>query len=322
MTEQKKLPELANNIKIVGTLKEVNLEIKPNKNDAKVMQIMGNIVVLVQQPKLNRIHEHRINLFAKDSSKLFKGYKTIKDQFKASDVVGKDQADRVSVTGSIDENIYLSNGELRQFNRNRGLFINRVDDSALAKDPSLANDIAVAQIELVVDSISPATDKEGAETGEYKISGFTVGYNNGVHRLHKMIVGENLADVITENYEKNTLGKLTFEINNYAEVEEVEEDPFAGESGGFGVQVDVSGGPVTNFVNELRVIGGFPPNLEKQLDEEDLKFARQIHALKVQEVKSSVPATPPANNNTGFGSTDPFANTGAPIDISDDDLPF
>ena len=333
MTEQKKLRQMANNIRIVGTLKEINLEVKPNKNDASIMQIMGDIVVTVVDKKHNRIHEHKINLFAKHTSKLYKGYLTVKNQFKASDDIKSGEvADRVSVTGNIDENIYMgSDATLKQFNRNRGLFVNRVDEKALAKDPSLANDSAVAQLELVVTGIKAAADKEGIETGEYKIEGVTIGYENGVHNIHKMIVGEDLADVITENYEIGNTGKLTFAINNYAELAEVEEpDPFAGqEDGGFGVQVDISDGPATKYVNELRVIGGFPPYFdEKALDEDDIKLAKQIHALKVQEVKNAVPAAPPASKQQagGFGTdaaADPFASgQGNTIDISDDDLPF
>lgn len=327
MTEQKKLRELANNIRMVGTLKEINLEVKPNKNDPKIMQLMGDIVVTVTDKVNNRIHEHKINLFAKHTSKLYKGYVTIKDQFKASDVVGVDAADRVVVTGSIDENIYMGgDATLKQFNRNRGLFINRIDENALAKDPSLAFDSAVAQLELVITNIRPNTDKEGLENGEYTINGITVGYNNGVHNIHRMVVGSDLADVITENYEVGNTGKLTFAINNYVELEENDEpDPFAQQEGGFGVQVDISDGPIKKYVNELRVIGGFPPYFdEKALDEDDIKLARQIHALKVQEVKNSVPSTPaPKKQTGGFGAeADPFASGAKTIDISDDDLPF
>lgn len=329
MTEQKKLRELANNVRIVGTLKEVNLEVKPNKLDPTVMQIMGNIVVIVEEKSKNRIHEHTVNLFAKHTSKLYKGYMTIKDQFKPADVVGKDAADRVSIVGSIDENIYMGQDQqLKEFNRIRGLFVNRVDEAALSKQPSLANDEAIAVLEFVVTNLRPKTDKEGIETGEVCIDSITVGYNNGVHSLHDVIVGTDLVDVITENYEINSTGKLTFAINNYVELEEREVDPFASTNeGGFGVQVDISDGPIKHFFRELRVIGGFPPYFdERALDEDDIKLARQIHALKVQEVKNNVPAVPQtqtASNGFGTNAGNPFATpTGNTIDISDDDLPF
>jgi hypothetical protein len=327
MTEQKKLRELANSVRVVGTLKEVNLEIKPNKNDPKILQIMGDVVVTVVDKKNNRVNEHKLGLFAKHTSKLFKGYKTIMNDFKSSDVVGAENADRVQVTGSVDENVYMSNGELKAFNRLRGLFVNRIDDAALAKNPNLANDEAIAQVEVLVKGITPKTDKEGIETDEFSIKAYTVGYNNGVHEIRDIVVGSDLADVITENYEIDSTGLLTFAINNYVEIEEEqEEDPFASQEGGFGVQVDISNGPVKNYTRELRVIGGFPPYLDgRELQEEDIRLAKQIHDLKIQEVKSSVPDTPPAQTGgNGFGTNaDPFAggNSG-PIDISDDDLPF
>jgi hypothetical protein len=332
MSEQKKLRELSNNVRIVGTLKSIDLEVKPNKNDPSVKQIMGSITVMVEDKVNNRVHEHDINLFAKESSKLFKGYLTVKNEFKAADVVGAEHADRVQITGSIDENIYMgSDGKLKEFNRNRGLFVNRVDAKSLEKQPGLANDESLAQIEIVVENIRPLTDKEGIETGEYAIDAFTVGYNNGVTKLKNIVIGQDLADVITENYEVGSTGKLTFALNNYVELEELEQeqDPFASQ-GGFGVTTDISNGPIKHYVRELRVIGGFPQYLdERALDEDDVKLAKQIRALKVQEIQNSVPATPQMNQagKGGFGvnNSDPFADpfTGAgQIDISDDDLPF
>lgn len=330
--EQKKLKELGNNIRVTGTLKAVDLEVKPNKKDPTVRQIMGSITVMVEDKKNNRIHEHEINLFAKESSKLFKGYNTVRTDFKAADTVGVENADRVQVTGNIDENIYMgSDGKLKEFNRNRGLFVNRVDAKALEKQPSLANDEAIAQIELVVENIRPKTDGEGIETGEYGIDAFTVGYNNGVTKLQRIVVGEDLANVITEHYEPGVTGKLTFAMNNYVELEEneVEPDPFANE-GGFGVTTDISNGPIKKYIRELRVIGGFPPYLDdRALEDEDVKLAKQIRALKIQEIQNSAPPTPPVQQSKdGFGVNnadpfgDPFAGNTGTIDISDDDLPF
>jgi hypothetical protein len=333
MTEQKKLKELANAVRIVGTLKEINLEIKPNKKDPSVTQIMGDLVVLVKDKQNNRINEHKVKLFAKDSGKLFKGYKTIKETYRSIDQDGAEYADRISVTGSISGNDFMNQaGELISTNDIRGLFINRVDEQALSKDPSLAEDSAVAQIELVVNGIRPLTDREGVETGEYRIDGFTVGYNNGVTVLRNIVVGEDLADVINDNYSQNSTGKLTFAINHYVEVQEKPQSSLA-EAGGFGVQVDIEG-TVEKHVRELRVIGGFPPYYdERALEESDIQLAKQIRELRLQEIKNSVPSTPVqtgqggfgANAQPGFGATptnaDPFANAGA-IDISDEDLPF
>lgn len=335
MTEQKTLPELQNDIRIVGTLKSVDLKIDKNKKDPNVKQIMGTITVMVEDKLNNRVNEHEINLFAKDSSKLYKGYVTIKNEYKPADVVGKENADRVVVTGSIDENMYINqhDGKLKEFNRLRGLFINRITEADMQRDPSLANDSAIAQTELVVENIKPITNKEGIETGEYTIDAFTVGYNNSVIKLRDIVVGTDLVDVITEHYSVGDTGKLTFAINNYVEIEQQEEDPFKQQQGGFGVQVDISQGPIKKYTRELRVIGGFPPYYdERQLSEEDIKFAKQIRELKIQELKNSTPATPP-NTMTktgagGFGmnaavaSENPFASDTNSVEINEDDLPF
>lgn len=330
MTEQKKLRELQNDIKIVGTLKEVNLEIKPNKKDPTQLQIMGDIVIIQQDKVNNRINEHVVKLFAKKSGKLFKGYETVLNDFNASEAAGV--TTRVVVTGNLNENMYMggTDNSLKQFNQLRGLFINRIDEKMLANDPSLHEDSAIAQLEILVSGVRPVTDKDGIETGEYNVYGYTVGYENSVHNIHDIVVGEDLADVITEHYETDATGKLTFAINNYVELEEAEEQEFVPEEGGFGVQVDISSGPIKRYKRELRVIGGFPAYFDdKAYDEDEIKFIKQIYDLRVQTTKTSVPSTPPQAGGFGTNATpqqgfnvDPFGASTGPIEISDDDLPF
>jgi hypothetical protein len=318
MSEQIVLRELLNSQRIVGTLKEMNLERKPNKKDPSKTQIQGNIVVMSEVD--GKVSEHRIELFAFTTSKLAKGYETVMKEYKAADVVGKDNATRVQVTGNIDINDYMGQDQvIRTNNRNRGVFVNRIEDPAI-------QDEALAQVELIVTNIQPATDNEGIETGELKLEGFTVGYNGTVIELKNMIVGQDLADVISENYEPGSTGKLTFAVNNYVEVIEGEPKEDDG-AAGFGMQVDLDN-QVKKYVRELRVIGGFPPYLDdKAYTDEQVDLAKKTRALKLQEVKNNVPNTPPTGAG-GFGANaapktnvDPFA-TGGQIDISDDDLPF
>jgi hypothetical protein len=313
MTDQRKLRELTNAVRITGTLKEMNLEIKPNKKDPTVKQIQGNIVILsVVDGKAN---EHRVELFAKDTSKLFKGYETVKNEYKAIDTVGVENATRLTVTGSVDGNDYYGqDGQLREVNRIRGLFVNRVDDAAV-------QDEAIAQIELVVKNLRPLTDKEGIETGEYAIDAFTVGYNQSVIVLKNLVVGEDLAEVITGNYQAGNTGKLTFNINNYAEIVE---KPVSPDAGGFGIQVEI-GDEVKNYTRNLKVVGGFPPYYdERAFEEEDIVLANRIRALKLQELANTAQTPPAQSGGFGQGFGKPAGSTAAPgsLDISDDDLPF
>lgn len=327
--EQIKLRELANGVSISGVLKEVNLEIKPNKKDPRVKQIMGNIVVMVNDQVRGVIHEHEINLFAKEGGKLYKGYVTIMNEYKPADQYGAANADLVTVTGSLDENVYVSNGTLKEFNRIRGLFVNRVD--ALEKHE------AVAQLEVYIQSISDREvlqDGVGVPNGELNITALTVGYNNSVSKIGKIVVPANLADVIRENYIVGSTGKLNFEIVNYVEQTKVEQDPMAA-SEGFGMQVEVS--TAKTYHRQFTVIGGFPPYYdERAISEDDARLMNQIRNVKIEEIKNSVPDTPPStgvggfgNANPGFGATpgfgaggDPFAANKGPIEVSEDDLPF
>lgn len=307
---EEKLRESLNSLRIIGTLKEMNLERKPTK--AGDPSIMGNIVVTCEVG--DKIHEHTVNIFAKKTSKLYKGYDTVINEYKASKDVGKENATRVQVVGNIDLNEYIaSDGTMKSFNRNRGVFINRVND------PSV-EDSAIFQAELIVKNLTPVTDKEGIETGEFNISGFTINYFGQPVELKNMIVGKDFADIITENYESNSTGKLTFAINNYVEVEEVEQEPLE-ESSGFGIQVDLNN-EVKNYVNELRIIGGFPPYLDdRAYTDEQIVAAQKLRELQIQEVKNNVPAAPPQTAN-GFGANAAANTAPGPIDISDDDLPF
>lgn len=315
MTDQKQLRELANNVRITGTLKEVNLAVKPNKKDPGVKQIQGNIVIIVKID--NKVNEFRVELFAKETSKLFKGYQTVMNDYQPADKVGIDQADRLTVTGSINGNDYISgDGQLVETTRNRGLFVNRVTD------PSVPDE-AIAQIEIVVKNVKPLTDRDGIETGEYGIDAFTVGYGSSVTVLKNIVVPEKLVDVITENYQIGSTGKLTFKMNNY---QEVVEKPVDDAAGGFGIQVDI-GNEATNYVRNLEVIGGFPPYFdERAYEEEDIALANRTRALHLQSVTNAAPDTPPQMLN-GFGQAGfdkPAGSPAAPgaIDISDDDLPF
>lgn len=319
--QQVKLKELENNVRISGILKEVNLEIKPNKKEPNIKQIMGNIVVMVEDPTKKVVNEHEINLFAKESSKLFKGYVTVMNEYKAADVVGKENADLVTVQGSLDENKYLgSDGIVKQFNRIRGLFVNRVE--ALEKHEALA------QMEVVVQGITPneiIVDGVPQQNGELKLNVLTVGYNNTVNKIHDIIVPTNLANTIQQAYMQGSTGKLTFEIQNYVELVETKPDPLA-EQGGFGMQVDL-GGAVKKYNRKLLVVGGFPPYYdERAMSEDDIRFMNQIRNLEIDNIKNTVPATPQVNTGVGgFGinNPDPFAaGNNGPINISEDDLPF
>lgn len=314
MEEQTTLRELQNSLRIVGTLKEINL--KDDKTKKGEPAIFGNIVVLTEVD--GKVSEHRVELFGKKSGKLAKGYRTIMDTYKTIDTHGKENATRVMVEGNIDGNDYVnSEGKLISGNRNRGVFVREAK-------PEM-QDEAVAQVELVVTGTRPVLDPDNAETGEYYIDGFTVGYNSSITQLHRVIVGTDLAGVILENYAEGSTGKLTFQVNNYPEAVVVENPEPVSNDGGFGVQVDMSG-TFERRVRELRVIGGFPPYLDgREFTPEQIELANKTRALHLQEVQNSVPDTPPVQTGMGgFGANaDPFAMpAGGPIEINDDDLPF
>lgn len=308
------LKQLQNNLRITGSLKEMNLERKRTKKGEDA--IMGHIVIASKID--DKLNEFRVEMFAKKTGKLYKSYNTIINEYQPAVAeggkgVGLAAATRLTIEGNIDINDYISQDEMKTFNRFRGVFVRRVEDETV-------KDEAILQVELVVQNTLPHADKEGIENGEYKLQGFTVGYEQAIVPLFNMVVGTDLADVITEHYEPGSTGKLTFAVKSYQETEQAEEDPLA-DAAGFGVQVDLDN-TVTTYVNELRVIGGLPPYLDgKELTEEEIAKAIQLRNLKLNEVKNSAAATPPVQQEAGgFGVNASTTDTG--IDISDDDLPF
>jgi len=120
-------------------------------------------------------------------------------------------------------------------------------------------------------------------------------------------------------------GVLSYDLFNYVIVEEQSVD---NNSSSFGEIHEVV--QRKSYVNELLISGGeMLKNEEEALDEDQINAAKV--ALRKQKTEALSNDTQSVTHKTGFGSTkpksesnssDPFANAGGSIDITDDDLPF
>lgn len=289
MENNQVLRQLQNEVEIIGTLKSKELEVRTSKRTGKEF-VTGKLVVLVEET--DKIHEIPVRVFAMKTSKLFKGIETVSKEYKTIDEVGKENADRIRVTGSIELNEYQNrDGNLVQFNDVQGIFYNRIEDQSI-------EDKAIASIEVVVENFEDIIDSQQLPTGDKKVKAFTVGWNSKIIELVKAEVKQELAEPMESLYFAGSTGRVTFKINNYVEVEEQQVETQQ-PTHGFGSTETVER-VAKNFVNNLEIIGGDIPYAgTKEYTAEEIEEAKKARALQLQEVTQPTPSTPPAN--TGFG---------------------
>jgi len=284
------LKQLNNTVEIVGLLKNKNLEVKQSTKDGVTKNyITGTLTVEVKDEAKQRVHNHTVRVYFTEGTKLYKGIETVNREYKDKDTFGEEFADLVKITGELEGNDYYNQaGELVSNNQIKGVFFKRLDQPT----PHFAN----ASVECVVENFLPEMGKDSIPTGNLGVNLFTIGYGNKVSVLQKVVIGPELADAFSNMYQPNSTGRLLFALNNYATVsEKVQAQP----THGFGAQNNISN-TVTNWTNNVEIIGGDIPNVNG-LTPEEIALAKQIRNLKLQEVKekAQAPSTPPTP--TGFG---------------------
>lgn len=286
-TQNQNLRELTNTVEIVGTLKSKDLQVKLSKAGNTYMS--GSLVILSKFD--GKLQEQKVKVFIMESSKLFKGIETVKNEYKTIDQDGAQAADRIRVTGELTLNEYYnSQGNLVSFNEVKGVFFNRLDASNDQPDK------AIASIETVVEGFEPIL-KDQLPTGEYAVKGFTVAWGNTVVELRKAVIGESLAESFMNLYQPGSTGRLTFKLNNYVVTEKKEEQQAP--THGFGSTETIET-VVNDYVNNLEIIGGDMPFFgAKEYTPEEIQTAKQVYALALQELQQPAPEVP--QTNTGFG---------------------
>jgi hypothetical protein len=339
-----KLPQLVNTVEIVGTVKAIDLQ----EAEAKVSKkkfIKGTVTVTSNHD--GKVHEHKISVFQMEKNKkgdvttIYKGIKTVMDEFKSIEALGEENADRIKVTGELDlEEYYNKQEQLVSFNKVKGVFFNRLEaDSGIA-------DKAIASIEVVVENFAPHADPNTGEILHHNVSAFTVGFGERVIELKKAIVSDALVGPMENLYVPGSTGRLTFKLNSFVEtVEKDQQDTPVEMSHGFGSEEKPEGN--TTFerrTNNLEITGGDLPFEEpKALSEEQIAHAKRSRALALEELKqkaaNNAPETPAAP--TGFGGAPdiqlpgnmekgpitvpplatPKPQSAPPTEIADEDIP-
>ena len=298
---------LSNTVEVVGTLKSKELEVRVAKKSGK-RYMSGKIVVASKVD--GKLNEQQIRVFIMESSKLFKGIETVKNEYSSIEEVGATQADRIRVTGELDFNQYYNrDGKLVQFNEIKGVFFNRLDETDETQDR------AIATIDTVVESFVDKMDADGLPTGEKEVKAFTVAWGNNVIELKNTIVKEELAESMQNLYQPGSTGKLSFKLNNYVEVEETQVE--VAPTHGFGSQEIAEGSVAKNFVNNIEIIGGQVPYFGSiEYTPQEIEQAHKARDLKLQTLQAPAPTTP--ETTTGFGST---TGSATPPSSSNSEMP-
>ena len=282
------LREATNNVEVIGTVKKVDLEEKKSKTGKDM--IIGSVIIEVKEE--NKVHNIKLKTFsmklnkAGEVSGLFKGYKKVKDEYQVGD--------RVRATGSITlQEYYGQDGSLKSFNEIKALFFNRLEG-----DEANVPDRAIATVEMVIEGMTSEIEND-VPTGNLIVDSFTVDYFGNIVVLHGLKIGEELGAQFQGLYFPGSTGKITFKINNYAEVskEEIKTENVAG----FGSQEKVEENIVTNYTSEFLITGGDLPYNDgvNEYTAEEIEQAHKNRELALQQLQQD--ASPSVTPTTGFG---------------------
>lgn len=300
MENKIELPQLVNALEIIGTLKTIELEVKTSRKGDQY--IRGFVVVTVEDGE--KVNEIKSEVFMMASAKPYKGLVTAMNEYKASDDVGFEEADKIKLNGNIDVNEYMNqnSGQFVQQNKLNTIFLKRVNKTD--------KDMAQAKIRCVVKRLIEKED------GDLQMEAYNVGWGPKVIPMFDLIIPQSLKDAAHSLYVMpNQMHDLNIKINRYVKVEdEVVEEEVAF---GMGSNVEVS----KDYVNNFEIIGSGPLLTEGVYTEEQIEEAERVRELAIKTAKNpvSVPDTP----NALAPSTQPKTNeTNESTEEDDDDIPF
>lgn len=288
---------------IIGTLKKIDAS-EISKDGQKAISLTLTVTSKVG----DKVHENKIQLYAKENSKLYKGYITVKNEYKE----GKD---RVSIECSLEKSIFKSNdGEIVENRRLRGIFCNRVEDEAV-------KDQVGGILECVPISITDEIKSNGP-TGRKIVKAAYPGYNNSVH-MFDLVLQQDLAMDFARIYTIGCTAELVINVNRYVVIDEekvkAQSAPLF-----FGQSLDtMPDASVESWVNELVIVGGRQPKLQGNgaYTQEEIIEMQRAHELTIEKLRSQNNMPPQNTQPTAFGY-DPYANQNMSTPMADNDMPF
>ena len=279
--------ESQNKLTIVGTLRDK----KVNYGVTKAGDNYISVDLTIESEENGKVSANKVNLWAKQTSKLAKGFNTVAEEYRTIVEHGKENADRIKIEGTYEMNEYVKDGELRTTTRAKGLFVSRVDESV--------KDIAGVKMECVIMNTTPEI-KDGSVTGRVISKLFSVGYNNLINEFGGVVVEKELAQQYQQTFPIGTTANLFIRLDNYAEVEETQQTdmPLA-----FGQALDGVGGTTSkNYVNQRVIVGGQPViNKYTQEEIQEMNKLRELAKNEKLQAPTQAPIATGQTTEVGFG---------------------
>ena len=240
-------------VTVAGIVSDKKLEMKTENG---VRTIEGTITIKTSDTNFVQMRVRCADK-KKDGTenKAFAGVMTVMNEYKSIADDGTDEADRVRTSGQI--NLFRSNNNGNEIVSYTSNFFNRIKPN---QDYEPKADF---EVEMYIKTLVPEINKDGEETGRYKIVGWIPTFN-GIEPL-ELFVPEELADVVSNTYEPKQTARFYGEIVQNVTYETIER-PMA-----FGVKKETK----ANFINELVVTGGSPA-YDAETEEEVVKGGNQI----------------------------------------------
>ena len=240
-------------VTVAGIVSDKKLEMKTENG---VRTIEGTITIKTSDTNFVQMRVRCADK-KKDGTenKTFTGVMTVMNEYKSIADNGADEADRVRTSGQI--NLFRNNNNGNEIVSYTSNFFNRIKPNQ-DYEPK-----AEFEVEMYIKTLVPEMNKDGEETGRYKIIGWIPTYN-GIEPL-ELFVPEELADIVSNTYQPRQTARFYGEIIQNVTYETIER-PMA-----FGVKKETK----ANFINELVVTGGSPA-YDAETEEEVVKGGNQI----------------------------------------------
>lgn len=297
------LREAENVVRIEGILSETDLKYGSFEKNGNQVNSIGGIIKIQVNQEINGESvtlEVPVHMFASEytnkgtKNPAFQSIERVMNEFTSIAAAGgAANADRVRITnGKITMNEYYGrDGQLISFPRITASFINKIKADEMKPCATFTTNFVVAKKQ-------NETDREGIETGRYKVTGIIPQFGGRVDVVEFITSNKNVINAVsqywTENDTVSAQGRLNFSSKTETVVKEVD----------FGEPQETTR---TISVSELILTGGSSTPLEGDFayDMGDIQAALTERKQRLEETK---------NKNTGTRKA-PQKSSNGPVDL-------
>lgn len=293
-----------NNCKIEGILSEVDLKYGTFKKNGSDVKSVGGVIKILVKQEINKVPtelEIPVHMFASEftnagaKNPAYESIERVMNEYTSIAASDGDKADRVRITrGTIQMNEYYGqNGNLVSFPRVSASFVSKIKKED-------CKPTAEFSVNFVVGSMGYETDKEGVETGRYKIMGILPQYGGKVDVVPFYAINPGVIEGVSSNWSNGdtvkAVGKLNFTSRTETITKEVD----------FGEPTEETR---TVSVSELILTGGSATPLEGDFafNSSDIEAALKDRQARLAAAKEK---SADKANKSDAPKTNKFANLG------------